>query len=268
MSQSHADTLGYCRWCGARVGTDTLRDLKSLKEFHIGAACQCCQDQMFLGVGDEGPPVSHRIRHGVVVGAVCPDAPTAPHEVALVPFLFVVALRRFVWETRHIVRAGFGPEPGDPWVELEPMREAWADLNVRVLCVPSCANPLLSNGFADRDLVIGLDESTLRVAAKLYPTARPPALVSLGTELPWQAAFGAPLLPLAPFLRAHVPDLAPGPADARCGSSLRQCAVVARLLSLPATRGRDAGQTAFDLLLLAHSARFEESIRGRSRRVS
>ena len=256
-----SDPLGHCRWCGAEVAADSFRDLESLREYQIGASCQGCQDAMYLGVGDEDPPVSHPVRHGVIVGAVSADE--GLREVALVPFLFVVPSRRLVWETRYIVRAGISPQPVDPWLELDAMRHAWSEFNVRVLCVPSSENPLLRGGLIDRDLVIGLDEASVRVAAELCPGARPPALVSLGAELPWRDAYGSSLLPLTPFLRAHAVDVQVGGAGgAITASALRQCALAARLLALPATTGRDAGRTAFELLLVAHAARFAESWRG------
>ena len=47
-------------------------------------------------------------------------------------------------------------------------------------------------------------------------------------------------------------------------SALRQCALLARLLEVRATDGRDAGRSAFEMLLLGHAARFEESFRRRS----
>ena len=104
-----SDLLGHCRWCGAEVAADSFRDLDSFREYQIGASCQGCQDTMYLGVGDEDPPVSHPVRHGVIVGAVSTD--DGLREVALVPFLFVLPSRRLVWETRFIVRAGISPQP-------------------------------------------------------------------------------------------------------------------------------------------------------------
>ena len=123
------------------------------------------------------------------------------------------------------------------------------------------SDPLLRGGLTDRDLVIALDAASVRVAAEFCPSAKPPALVNLAAELPWRQAYGAELLPLAPFLRAHALDVDVGLAGAFRGSALRQCALLARLLALPATTGPDAGRTAFELLLLAHAARFEESFR-------
>lgn len=269
MSDSiQSDPLGHCRWCGVQVGADSFRDIDAFREYQVAAACQPCQDAMYLGVGDEDPPVSHPVRHGVIVGAVSAD--DGLHEVALVPFLFIVPPRRLVWETRFIVRAGVSPHPVDPWVELDAMRTEWQDSNVRVLCVPSSANPLLRGGLTDRDLVVVLDAASVRVASDLCPSAKPPALVSLADELAWRQAYGTPLLPLAPFLRAHAldVDVGLGLAGAFRGSALRQCALLARLLALPATSGRDVGRTAFELLLLAHAARFGESFRENRDEVS
>ena len=104
--------------------------------------------------------------------------------------------------------------------------------------------------------------------AVLCPSAKPPALVNLAAELPWRQAYGADLVPLAPFLRAHALDVDVGLAEAFRGSARRQCALIARLLALRATSGRDVGRTAFELLLLTHASRFAESFRESSDAVS
>ena len=266
MSDLQSDLLGHCRWCGARVAADSFRDLESFREYQIGASCQGCQDTMYLGVGDGDPPVSHPVRHGVIVGSVSAD--DALREVALLPFLFVVPSARLVWEPRYLLRAGSASHPVDPWVELAAMREEWKDCNVRTLCIPAPTNPLVCEGLVDRDLVIALDAPAVRVAADLCPTLRPPALVNLGAELPWRQAYGADLVPLAPFLSAHALDVDVGLAEACRGSALRQCVLIARLLALRATTGPDTGRTLFELLLLAHAARFAESFRESSHAVS
>ena len=141
------------------------------------------------------------------------------------------------------------------------MRDEWRDYNVRTLCIPAPTNPIVCEGLVDRDLVIALDAASVRVASVLCPSAKPPAVVNLGAELPWRQAYGADLVPLAPFLRAHALDVDVGLAGAFRGSALRQCALIARLLALRATMGPDTGRTAFELLLLAHAARFAESLR-------
>ena len=256
-----SDTIGHCRWCGARVSAGSFRDLDSYREYHIaGAACQSCQDSMYLGTSDEGSLVSHPVRHGVIVGAVLADDDL--REVALLPFLFVVPPARVVWEPRYLLRAGSAPHPVDPWVELRAMRDVWQDCNVRTLCIPAPTNPIVCEGLVDRDLVIALDAASVRVASDLCPLLRPPALVDLGAEIPWRQAYGNPLRPLAPFLRAHALDVDVGLAEACRGSALRQCVLIAHLLALRATMGPDTGRSAFELLLVAHAARFAESVFG------
>ena len=106
------DTLGHCRWCGARVGAGSFRDLDSFREYQVAAACQSCQDAMYLGTSDEGSLVPHPLRHGVIVGAVTAD--DSLHEVALLAFLFLVPPARIVWEPRYLLRAGSATHPGRP----------------------------------------------------------------------------------------------------------------------------------------------------------
>ena len=260
------DTFGYCRWCGVPLGAGSMRSLESLREAKIAFSCQNCQDTMYLSTSDEGSLLPHPVRHGVIVGAV--TAGDCLHEVALLPFLFTVPSARIVWEPRYLLRAGSATHPVDPWVELAAMRDEWRDYNVRTLCIPAPTNPIVCEGLVDRDLVIALDAPAVRVASDLCPTLRPPALVDLGAEFPWRPAYGTDLVPLAPFLRAHALDVDVGLAEAFRGSALRQCALVARLLALRATAGRDTGRTAFDVLLLAHAARFQESFQEKCDEVS
>ena len=235
-------------------------------EYQVAAACQACQDAMYLGMSDEEPLVRHPVRHGVIVRAVTAD--DCLYEVALLPFLFVVPSARIVWGPRYIVRAGSASHPIDPWVELRAMRDEWKDCNVRALCIPESTTPLVCERLVDRALVICLDAPAVRVASDLCPSAKPPALVNFAAELPWREAYGADLVPLAPFLRAHALDVDVDLAEAFRGSALRQCALIARLLALRATSGRDVGRTAFELLLLTHASRFAESFRESSDAVS
>ena len=251
VDPTQSNFLGHCRWCGAQVTTDGFRDSQALRAYYDEASCQKCQDVQMLGAGE------YPIRHGVIVSAICAD--DCVHEVGLLPFQFSVPTSRIVWEPRFTVRAGPVFDLVNPWVELEAMAGAWREHHVRVMCVPWFTDPLLRSGLTGRKFVIGLNEVSLRVVGNICPNAIQPALVSLSAEIPWQDGYGVPLLPLDPFLRAHALDEV-GSADACRGSALRQCALIARLLELRATTGRDAGRTAFDLLLLAHGARFEESV--------
>ena len=258
-----SNPLGFCRWCGIQVCADSFRDLESEREYRVGASCQRCQDAMYLGGSDEDLSESYPIRLGVAVGAATGERDLS--EVALLPFVFVVANRRLVWEPRFIVRAGFSVPPVDPWVEVSPMHNGWKEHAVRVLCVPTLYDPRIVGGLAAAELIIGLDASAVGFAGSLCADAQPPSLVDLSLEVSWPDAYGAPLLPLPDFLAAHLPGVEAVSPGTRRPSALRQCAVLARLLDLPATTGRDAGLTAFELLLRAHAGRFEDSFRGWSR---
>ena len=253
----HAVALGYCRSCAQPVRTDSFRDALSHREYQITATCQRCQDAMFLGGSDRDPPTPSAVRHGTIVGAVLEGA--SAREVALLPFEFVVRHARIEWEPRHIVRAGAALEPVDPWVELGAMHDAWAGHYLRIVNLASFADPLLSVRLSSSDLVIALDRLCVAVTAHLCPSVTLPPPANLSADVPWSAAFDAPLLPLDVFLRAHALDGAVGTRDACRGSALRQCALLARLLALRATEGVDVGRTAFELLLRAHAGRFEPS---------
>ena len=258
--------FGFCRWCGTAVYPDSFRDVESEREYRHGASCQNCQNRLYLGGSDDDPPGSYPLRLGVAVGAATGEGDVS--EVALLPFVFVVATRRLIWEPRFIVRAGFSLPPVDPWVEISPMHNAWQENSVRVLCVPTLYDPRIVGGLAAAELIIGLDASAVRFASRLSADAQPPALVNLAAEVAWQAAYGAPLLPLADFLAAHLPGVKEISPGTRRPSALRQCALAARLLDLPVVTGRHAGLTAFELLLRAHAPRFEDSSRGRCRASS
>ena len=253
IDPTQPDFAGYCRWCGIPVTTSSFRDIQSLQAYYDGASCQKCQD---------AESVSHSVHHGMIVSAICED--DCVLEAALLPFLFVVlpirsSIGRVMWEPRFIMRAGPSFDLANPWSELEAMGDAWLDHFVRVLCVPSFTDPLLRSVLTGRKFVIGLDETSLRFVTTIWPRAVP-SLVNLSLEVPWQEGFGLPLDPLDAFFRAHSLEGVVGSAGACRGSALRQCGLIARLLELKATMGREAGRSAFDLLLLAHSGLFEEPV--------
>ena len=263
-----SSVVGHCRWCGVEVRTTSFRTPAGLRAYKSEvAACQRCQDLLEFGRDASDPSALYPIRHGVVVSAICEN--DCLLEFGLLPFDFVVPRSSrgpspIVWDPRYIVRAGPAVDPVDPWVELAAMAEAWSESYVRVLQTPFFTDPLLRAGLVGRDLVIGLDYTSARAVATLVPNARWPALVSLSAEVPWQDAFdGFPLLPLGPFLLAHALEGVVGTADACRRSALREIAFIGRVLEqLRATTGRVRGRTVFELLLSAHSARFEESLRG------
>lgn len=249
--------IGRCSLCGAQVCAGSFRDRVSLKEYWIGSHCQDCQDKVFLGVGNEDPPISRPFRRGVIVAEI--GFGDDPREIALLPFLFVVPLSRIVYEPRHFVRAGPDLEPVDIWEELGAMRSDWREYLIRVRSVSSFTDALVRDRLAGCDLIIGLDWLSVRLASELCPAMESLALVDLCSEIPWREAYGLPLFSLSDFLRTFGLDREVGSADACSVSGLRQCVLIVRLLALRATMGDHVGRTAFELLLRLHADRFSES---------
>ena len=252
---------GYCRWCGQLVRADSFRDSVSGREYLITALCQGCQDEMYLGGSKDGPPASGPVHRGAVFAAV-PER-GMPREVALLPFAFSARLGRIAWEPRDIVRAGAEPIAAtSASAELRGIRDAWRGSHERVLSLGSLADPLLAARIAAPALVIVLDRKSLANAAALCSSAILPPLVDLSTAVPWDSAFGTPLLPLEPFVAACGLDVDAARQGGLRGSALRQAAFIAQLLTLRARARRRAGHTVFELLLFGQADRFEPPRKG------
>ena len=248
-----ADKLGHCRFCGAGVSDTSFRDHASQREYPITATCQSCQDDIFLGTTGDDPAASHPVRDGTVVAPLLEGR--SVRAVALLPFRYVAELLRIAWEPRHLVLAGAGLAPVDPWAELGAMRDAWTEHRLHLASVPSPDDALVSGRLAGCDMVVGMDVPCVLAARALCPTLTARALVPLCAEVPWLDAYGAALLPLDRFPHARDLDAGVGSAGACRDSPLRQCALAARLLSLRATTGGHAGRTAWELLLLGRAGR-------------
>ena len=256
MPESYNDSargvdLGYCRRCGRRMRTDAFRSGASQREYIIGAVCQYCQDRMLRSGCDLDRADSGPVLHGTIVGVVSRGA--QPREAALLSFQFDPWTGGFEWGSHHIVHAGDVPEPIDPFVELGAMRTMWSGHSVRVLTLESFADPLLAARISANHVVVALDHSSIVSAVRLCPAPALPVLFDLHAQVPWAAAFGAPLLPLAGFLRAHGLRGATGSADACRASALRQCALIARVLELRATAGPYEGCSALEHFLFEYA---------------
>ena len=71
----HLVDLGYCRWCGRPVRSDSFADdAESHREYMITATCSACQTRMFGGQTDPDLPDSCPILHGAIVGTVSDGA--------------------------------------------------------------------------------------------------------------------------------------------------------------------------------------------------
>lgn len=231
--------LGRCP-CGQVVHPHDFRNRVSFDEFRLSGLCQACQDAFFLGTSDEDPDASFPIRQGAVGTHV--TRRTELLEVCFLPFVFVSHDPRPIWEARHIVRAGPGLEPLDPWSELAPMRAELAEHQIRILGLGSFNSPKFREHLSALELLVGLDRPSLDALRAACPLPDDISLASLCDEAPWAEAFGRELLPLDTWS-----------ADGRAeGSPLHMCALMGLVLS---TRGRERRRP-FDYLLDARAHRF------------
>ena len=82
-------------------------------------------------------------------------------------------------------------------------------------------DPLLAARLSRTHVIVALHRLSVGITVGLCPSVPLPPLVDLNAQVPWED-FGAPLLPLDPFLHAQGLDGAVGSADACFGSALRQ----------------------------------------------
>ena len=229
--------LGWCRLCGRTVHEASLSDKASHAEFlNRSCACQPCQDALALvdPAIKRGPAAP--VLHGVVFGAVVDGSRIL--EAAVVPFQYDPAYLRFDYEPGDVLRAGAVSASADP---LASMRPAWVGRRERVLHLASVTDPLLALRVVRNHLVIALDGEAAGAVSELCPTLLRPPLVDLGAEIPWDS-FGGSL--------DHLVRPSPSGDGVRFVSALHQCAVVARLLELPALTGERVGASVFDHVLL------------------
>ena len=231
--------LGRCP-CGQLVHTHDFRNRVSFDEFRLSGLCQSCQDAFFLGTSDEDPDASFPIRQGAV--GACVTRRTELLEVCFVPFVFVSCDPRPIWEGRHIVRAGPGVDPLDPWRELAPMQIVLAEHQVRILELDSFDAPELRARISVLELLVGLDRPSLDALRAGCPLPDEISLASLCDEAPWKEGFGRELLPLHTWSTKGRVN----------GTPLHACALMGLVLT---TRGRDERRP-FDWLLDTRAHRF------------
>ena len=255
--QSSCPEIGRCV-CGAIVHDDSFRDRESYLEFHHHSRfCQECQDKVFLAGSGWDEPRRFPLRSGALVAATLQGGALA--ELAVLPFQFVVPRAQIVWEPRFLTRAGPALAPLDFWDELDPMREALDDHQVRVEETGSFEHPSLRRRLHGADLVLGLDRASLQAVARACPfLPGGDALAALEDEAPWREAYGCPLLPLHDFFRSRTrPVSLWWRADTESHSSLRVLAMLGLLLG---AHGKDAysDRRPFDFVLASRAHRFEE----------
>ena len=188
------------------------------------------------------------LRRGAVVAPFVRDAQLV--EICLLPFVFVVPEPRMAWEPRSILRIGPCLDRVDQDAALLPVVSLLSGCSVQVRESRTFYDPLVRRAFREFDLVIGLDRRSLDAVAAVLPLPAADSLASLEDDVPWRAAYGRTLRPLESWW--------PGGTQARC-CALRNCALIAFVLSKCASCADHCGSLPLDYLLASRAALYEES---------
>ena len=188
-------------------------------------ACWCCSELGLLGVGGSRHDVDPRrgvlVAHTVQVGR-------ESGEICLLPFLVPPTWSRVVWDTCQIVRIGPSLTYVDPWRELEPLEHSLEGRRIHIERVSSPRAPLVRERLRDTDLVVGVDESSVDVIARL-PVPDDADVAILAADIPWRALYGRAFAPLDSW----------SPDSTGVQSCLRLAGLMGYVLELGADPARD-----------------------------
>ena len=177
--------------CGAVLSEDVYRT-----ELSCGDAadygCQRCQDLRFLGASGSRSDVD--LRHGVLVAHTVHVGPSRG-EICLLPFLATACGSRIAWETHRIVRIGSALTHVDPWSELAPLEDSLEGHRIHIDRVSSTRAPLVRERLGIADLVVGVDETSRDVIARL-PVPDDADVTILAADISWSALYGREFAPL------------------------------------------------------------------------
>ena len=149
--------------CGAVLSEDVYRTELSCSDA-ADYGCQRCQDLRFVGASGSRPDVD--LRHGVLVARTVHVGPSRG-EICLLPFLATACGSRIAWETHRIVRIGSALIHVDPWSEVAPLEDSLEGHRIHIDRVSSTRAPLVRERLGIADLVVGVDETSRDVIARL-----------------------------------------------------------------------------------------------------
>ena len=154
---------------------------------------------------------------------------------------------------RDFARAVSRAAPGQLLL-YQPARSGVDTFVGKVVTLASFDDPLLVARLSRTHVIVALHRLSVGITVGLCPSVPLPPLVDLNAQVPWED-FGAPLLPLDPFLHAQGLDGAVGSAEACFGSP-----IATRMRSVP----RSVAISACAARLLGLRARDAEALRASS----
>ena len=148
-------------------------------------------------------------------------------EITLLPFRVSPVTSRLTWDLCHIVQiGGAGPfTHADAWRELSPLEDAIEERRIHIGRAPSVRSPLVRERLRGVDLVVGVDETSTHVIARL-PVPHDADVAILSADISWRELYGRDL----GSLDAHWSPSSSG----GCQSTLRLAALMGYVLDLGA----------------------------------
>ena len=154
--------------------------------------CPVCGDPPLLGASGTRSEID--VRHGVLVAHTSYVGPSRG-EICLLPFLVSPVSSRVSWDFCHIVRIGPSLALVDPWRELEPLEHSLEGRRIHIEKVNSRRAPLVQERLRAVDLVVGVDERTVDMIARL-PVPDDADVAILADDVPWAKLYGREFAPL------------------------------------------------------------------------
>ena len=118
-------------------------------------------------------------------------------EICLLPFRVSPITSRIAWCPSQLVVVGSREVPSVEvaWHELAPLEDAIEHCRVHIDRAPTLRSPLVRQRLSAMDLVVGVDESSVDVIARL-PVPEQAERAILAADIPWSELYGRQLAPL------------------------------------------------------------------------
>lgn len=179
--------------CDASISGDASPDGLSCGSAASDVPSQC-HDPGLLGASSTRSHIDPR--RGVLVAHTTLVGP-GRGEVCLLPFRVSPVTSRVAWDPSQIVQIGGpdAPSPAQAWRELSPLEDSLEGCRVHIDRASSLRSPLVRERLRDVDLVVGVDESSVHVIARL-PIPEEADVAILADDVPWREMYGRELAPL------------------------------------------------------------------------
>ena len=178
---------------GASAAGDTDRCLICCSDA-ASPGCTCCDDSVLYDAAFSRADIDPR--HGVLV-AHTGQVSLSTGEICLFPFRISPITSRIAWCPSQLVLVGSRDVPSVEvaWRELSPLENAIEGRRVHIDRAPTPRVPLVRDRLRSVDLVVGVDESSWDVIARL-PVPDGADVAILADAAPWPDLYGREFAPI------------------------------------------------------------------------